>query len=35
MDRFAATYSQPIRLHPTRWLGWGGPGWAAATSERG
>ncbi|HSL32879.1 MAG TPA: pyridoxamine 5'-phosphate oxidase family protein [Candidatus Limnocylindrales bacterium] len=30
MDRFAATYSQPIRLHPTRWLGWGGPGWAVA-----
>lgn len=29
MDRFAATYSQPIRLHPTRWLGWGGPGWGS------
>jgi PPOX class probable F420-dependent enzyme len=27
MDQFAATYSQPIRIHPTRWLGWGGPGW--------
>jgi PPOX class probable F420-dependent enzyme len=27
MDRFATTYSQPIRIHPTRWLGWGGPGW--------
>lgn len=27
IERFAATYSQPIRLHPRRWLGWGGPGW--------
>jgi PPOX class probable F420-dependent enzyme len=27
LDRFAATYSQPIRIHPRRWLGWGGPGW--------
>lgn len=35
MDRFAATYSQPIRLHPTRWLGWGGPGWAPGIAERG
>lgn len=27
-DHFAATYSQPIRIRPTRWLGWGGPGWS-------
>ena len=26
-DEFAATYSQPIRIRPTRWLNWGGPGW--------
>ena len=23
-ERFAAIYSQPIRIRPTRWLGWGG-----------
>jgi PPOX class probable F420-dependent enzyme len=28
IERFAAIYSQPIRIRPTRWLGWGGPGWA-------
>jgi PPOX class probable F420-dependent enzyme len=27
MDLFAATYSQPIRIRPMRWFGWGGPGW--------
>jgi PPOX class probable F420-dependent enzyme len=27
-DRFADVYSQPIRIRPTRWLDWGGPGWA-------
>ena len=26
LDGFAALYSQPIRIRPTRWLGWGGPG---------
>jgi PPOX class probable F420-dependent enzyme len=25
--RFAAVYSQPIRITPTRWLDWGGFGW--------
>lgn len=30
MDRFGAIYCQPIVLHPTRWLGWGGAGgWQA------
>ena len=24
VERFAAVYSQPIRIRPTRWLGWGG-----------
>ena len=28
VEEFAAVYSQSIRLRPTRWLGWGGPGWA-------
>jgi PPOX class probable F420-dependent enzyme len=27
IDLFAATYSQPIRIRPVRWFGWGGPGW--------
>jgi PPOX class probable F420-dependent enzyme len=27
MDLFAATYSQPIRIRPVRWLDSGGPGW--------
>jgi PPOX class probable F420-dependent enzyme len=31
IDQFAATYSRAIRLRPTRWLGWGGPGWQPAT----
>jgi PPOX class probable F420-dependent enzyme len=26
LDRFATVYTQPIVLHPLRWLGWGGPG---------
>jgi hypothetical protein len=26
-DRYAAVYSQPIRIHPIRWLDWGGRGW--------
>ena len=30
-DRFAAVYSQPIWLRPTRWLGWGGSGWGSST----
>jgi PPOX class probable F420-dependent enzyme len=29
MDQFGAIYCQPIVLRPTRWLGWGGPGWKA------
>ncbi len=29
-ERFAMVYSQPIRIRPTRWLDWGGPGWAAS-----
>lgn len=27
-DRFAAVYEQPIWIRPTRWLDWGGVGWA-------
>jgi PPOX class probable F420-dependent enzyme len=26
-DRYAAVYSQPIRIRPSRWLDWGGRGW--------
>ncbi len=26
IEDFAAIYSQPIRIRPTRWLGWGGSG---------
>jgi len=28
-DAYAAVYSQPIRIHPRRWLDWGGPGWTS------
>jgi PPOX class probable F420-dependent enzyme len=27
LGTFASVYSQPILLQPTRWIGWGGPGW--------
>ncbi len=27
LEQFVQTYSQVIRIHPTRILGWGGPGW--------
>jgi PPOX class probable F420-dependent enzyme len=27
-ETFASVYSQLIRIHPTRWLEWGGRGWA-------
>lgn len=30
VEQFAATYSRAIRLEPTRWLGWGGPGWLSS-----
>ena len=33
VEQFGATYSRAIRLEPTRWLGWGGPGWLAPPSE--
>ncbi|HEX2884277.1 MAG TPA: pyridoxamine 5'-phosphate oxidase family protein [Candidatus Limnocylindria bacterium] len=32
VQRFAEVYSQPIVLRPTRFLGYGGPGWDAAGS---
>jgi PPOX class probable F420-dependent enzyme len=32
MARFADVYRQPIRIQPTRWLGWGGRGWAGAAA---
>jgi PPOX class probable F420-dependent enzyme len=28
-EEFAQTYSQPIRIRPTRWLNYGGAGWRA------
>ena len=31
IDQFVATYSRAIRLEPTRWLGWGGPGWLTSS----
>lgn len=30
MARFADVYQQPVRIRPTRWLGWGGRGWSEA-----
>jgi len=32
VQRFAEVYSQPIVLRPTRFLGYGGPGWGRAGS---
>jgi PPOX class probable F420-dependent enzyme len=29
-EQFATVYSQLIRIRPTRWLGWGGQGWAVS-----
>ena len=26
-ERYAEVYSQPITIHPQRWLDWGGRGW--------
>ena len=34
IPRFAATYTQTIRIRPRRWLGWGGEGWRQGSSER-
>jgi PPOX class probable F420-dependent enzyme len=30
LEQFVTVYSQPIRIRPTRWLGWGGRGWAVS-----
>jgi PPOX class probable F420-dependent enzyme len=27
VEQFVETYSQVVRIRPTRFLGWGGPGW--------
>ena len=27
LEQFVRTYSQAVRIRPTRFLGWGGPGW--------
>jgi PPOX class probable F420-dependent enzyme len=35
VQRFAETYPLPIRLRPTRWLDWGGPGWATPSERVG
>jgi PPOX class probable F420-dependent enzyme len=32
VQRFAEVYSQPIVLHPTRFLGYGGQGWSAGAA---
>jgi PPOX class probable F420-dependent enzyme len=31
-EKFAEVYSQPIVLRPTRFLGYGGPGWSEAAA---
>ena len=33
VDRFVETYPDVIRLRPTRWLSWGGPGWVRRDDE--
>ncbi len=33
VDQFVETYPIVIRLRPTRWLSWGGPGWIGRDSE--
>ena len=33
VQRFAEVYSQPIVLHPTRFLGYGGRGWDASGAQ--
>jgi hypothetical protein len=27
VEQFVQTYSQVVRIHPTRFVGWGGRGW--------
>lgn len=33
VERFVETYPCVIRLRPTRWLTWGGPGWVSRDAE--
>ena len=33
VERFVETYPCVIRLRPTRWLSWGGPGWAGGDAQ--
>ena len=33
VERFVETYPCVIRLRPTRWLTWGGPGWVSHEAE--
>jgi PPOX class probable F420-dependent enzyme len=33
VERFIETYPCVIRLRPTRWLSWGGPGWVGRAAE--
>ena len=35
LDRYAELYSQPIRIQPIRWLGWGGRGWVDIDNASG
>jgi PPOX class probable F420-dependent enzyme len=35
VDQFVQTYSQVIRVRPTRFLGWGGPGWLHRAATAG
>jgi PPOX class probable F420-dependent enzyme len=32
VEQFFQTYSQVVRIRPTRFLGWGGPGWVTGTT---
>jgi len=34
-EQFVQTYSQEIRVRPTRFLGWGGPGWLHRAATAG
>jgi PPOX class probable F420-dependent enzyme len=35
VEQFVQTYSQVVRIRPTRFLGWGGPGWVSETAAAG
>jgi PPOX class probable F420-dependent enzyme len=33
IEQFVQTYSQVVRIRPTRFLGWGGPGWLTTSAS--